>query len=142
MKTRSRTLTTALIPAAAGLQVDQIAVGSGQITVALTSTRPRAACPDTVAAHQLAHDFLRLVRERGRDGLDPWLTEAEGGAVPELRRFAAGLRRDQAAVEAALTYAWSSGQTEGQVTRLKLIKRAMYGRAGFDLLRRRVLQAA
>ena len=55
----------------------------------------------------------------------------------EFRDFAAGLRRDSAAVEAAVTSEWSSGQVEGQVTRLKLVKRSMYGRAGFPLLRQR-----
>jgi transposase len=57
-------------------------------------------------------------------------------------RFARGLTEDRAAVEAALSLEWSNGQTEGQVNKLKLLKRQMYGRANFDLLRRRVLQAA
>ena len=61
--------------------------------------------------------------------------------VAELREFALGIRRDEAAVTAALQYEWSSGQVEGQVTRLKLLKRQMYGRAGFALLRRRILAA-
>ena len=62
-----------------------------------------------------------------------------------LAEFAAGaasLRQDYAAVAAALTHEWSAGQTEGQVTRLKLLKWQMYGRANFDLLRRRVLHRA
>jgi transposase len=59
--------------------------------------------------------------------------------VPELRTFAQGIRRDQVAVLAALTYEWSQGQVEGQIHRLKLLKRQSYGRAGFDLLRHRVL---
>ena len=72
---------------------------------------------------------------------DDWLEAASGGA-PELRAFAEGLRRDKRAVAGALSQDYSNGQTEGQVTRLKLIKRQMYGRASFDLLRRRVLLAA
>jgi transposase len=60
----------------------------------------------------------------------------------DLQTFAAGLQRDYAAVRAALSEPWSNGQTEGQVTRLKLLKRQMYGRAKFDLLRQRVLYAA
>jgi transposase len=60
-------------------------------------------------------------------------------AIPELRRFAKGLERDKAAVLAGLTLVPSNGQVEGQVTRIKLIKRMMYGRAGFALLRQRVL---
>lgn len=59
--------------------------------------------------------------------------------LDDLRHFAIGLERDYAAVEAALRFAWSNGPTEGHVHRLKLIKRQMYGRANFDLLRLRVL---
>ena len=59
--------------------------------------------------------------------------------VPELRSLVAGVRRDLAAVHAGLTLEWSQGQVEGHVNRLKLIKRSMYGRANFDLLRQRVL---
>jgi transposase len=61
---------------------------------------------------------------------------------PVRDRFARGLTNDRAAVEAALSLEWSNGQTEGQVNKLKLLKRQMYDRANFDLLRRRVLQAA
>lgn len=56
-----------------------------------------------------------------------------------LKNFALGLRRDYDAVKAALTYEWGAGQTEGQINQLKLLKREAYGRAKFDLLRRRVL---
>jgi len=59
--------------------------------------------------------------------------------LADLQRFAAGLPLDKAAVRAGLTREWSNGQTEGQVNRLKTVKRQMYGRAGFDLLRRRAL---
>jgi transposase len=62
--------------------------------------------------------------------------------VGAVETFAAGLEQDGAAVRAALTMPWSNGQAEGQITRLKLVKRSMYGRANFDLLRRRVLLAA
>ena len=61
--------------------------------------------------------------------------------MPELKSFAIGIRQDYAAVEAALSLAWSNGQTEGQITRLKYLKRQMYGRASFELLRARVLHA-
>ena len=70
-----------------------------------------------------------------------WLERATGCGVQALQTFAAGLRQDGAAVRAALTLPWSSGQAEGQINRLKTLKRQMYGRAGFDLLRRRVLLA-
>ena len=71
--------------------------------------------------------------------LQQWLSNAENSHVIELERFAAGLRRDYAAVEAGITTNWSNGTTEGHVNRLKLLKRQMYGRAKFDLLRIRVL---
>ena len=85
--------------------------------------------------------FQRLVRTRDRPALTAWLATAETCDLREFREFAAGLRRDYAAVEAAVTSAWSSGQVEGQITRLKLVKRSMYGRAGFPLLRQRYLLA-
>ncbi len=69
------------------------------------------------------------------------MTKAAASGLAEMRGFVAGLRRDLAAVKAALTYEWSNGQVEGQVNRLKMIKRMMYGRANFDLLRQRVLHA-
>lgn len=94
------------------------------------------------AAQVLAVDFGQLVRQRQRDGLDPWLARAEESGVPEFQEFARVMRRDQAAVEAALTYEWSNGQTEGQITRVKYLKRQMYGRASFRLLKKRVLHAA
>jgi transposase len=79
----------------------------------------------------------------GRDrGVDAWLTRATTSEIPELDRFARGLTDDRAAVEAGLSQKWSNGQTEGQVNKFKLLKRQMYGRANFDLLRRRVLHAA
>ncbi len=86
--------------------------------------------------------FRRMVLGRDRGALDPWLEAAEVSAVPAVRTFAASVRRDYAAVAAALEYAWSSGQVEGQVTKIKLRKREMYGRGKLDLLRRRVLLAS
>jgi len=98
-------------------------------------------CKDAAAAHPLAQDFLALLRERKHDEFDHWVTAAQESGLPELERFALGLRRDAAAVRAALSVEHSNGQTEGQVNRLKVIKRAMYGRGNFDLLRQRVLHA-
>ena len=86
--------------------------------------------------------FRRLLHERDSTALEPWLNMAEGSAVAEIRSFAASIRRDQAAVQAALDYAWNSGCVEGHITKIKLTKRAMYGRARSDLLRRRVLLAS
>jgi len=86
--------------------------------------------------------FRRMVRARDQEALDPWLEAAAASPVPTIRTFAASIRRDYAAVAAALEYPWSSGQVEGQVTKIKLRKREMYGRGKFDLLRRRVLLAS
>jgi transposase len=95
--------------------------------------------PAVQAAAELARQFGGLVRERRAADLNPWLETAIASGVPELVGTAESLRQDQAAVEAGLTLPYSNGQTEGQVTRIKLLKRQMYGRANFDLLRIRVL---
>jgi transposase len=90
-------------------------------------------------AHSLAQSFGHLVRERRHQDFDQWIELAKTSDIRELRTFAVGLLRDKGAVLAALTFPWSNGQVEGQINRLKLIKRTMYGRANFDLLRQRVL---
>lgn len=95
--------------------------------------------PQVKVACELAQTFVQMIRARSASALEPWLKEAHESGIPELRTFATGIRRDQAAILAALTYEWSQGQVEGQVNRLKLIKRQAYGRAEFDLLRHRVL---
>jgi transposase len=93
------------------------------------------------AAYRLAQDFGAMVRERQGERLDAWIGEAALADSRDLRRFALGLK-DDPAIRAGLTETWSNGQTEGQVTRLKCLKRQGYGRAGFACLRRRILQAA
>ena len=98
--------------------------------------------PLAMQARSLALSFREIITCQQADKLDEWLVQAENSQIIEFARFAAGLRGDYKAVKAALTYSWSNGQVEGQVNRLKLIKRQMYGRAGFDLLRRRVLGPA
>jgi transposase len=80
-----------------------------------------------------------MVRERKSEQLDGWVMTAEKSQIVELCNFARGMRQDYPAIRAALTEEWSNGQTEGQNTRLKLLKRQMYGRAKLDLLRHRVL---
>jgi transposase len=87
----------------------------------------------------LAQDFAAMLRERGGEKLAAWVDVAEASSMRELQSFAAGLRHDWIAVQAGLTETWSNGPTEGHVNRLKTIKRQMYGRAKFDLLRKRVL---
>jgi transposase len=91
-------------------------------------------------AATLCQDFFQMVRDRRADLLDRWMARvAEPGIAVELQRFVNGLRSDLSGVRAAFSLPWSNGQTEGQVNRLKLIKRQMFGRAKFDLLRQRVL---
>ncbi len=85
--------------------------------------------------------YAEMIRERQDDAFDGWMADAHASQLAEVRQFARNVRNDEVAIRAALQYEWSNGQTEGQVHRLKLIKRSMYGRAKFDLLRQRVLHA-
>lgn len=96
-------------------------------------------CPVLQTAQHLVAEFQRVVETHDVGALATWLTAAQHSDIPELQGFALGVRQDRAAVEAGITEPWSQGQTEGQVNRLKGIKRAMFGRANFDLLRLRVL---
>jgi transposase len=100
-----------------------------------------ACCPEVAATYQVVQDFLTLVRTRRADAFASWLSAAENSAVPEIAGFAAGRRRDDAAVEAAVRLPWRNGQTAGQINRVKMLKRQHYGRANPDLLRQRVLCA-
>jgi transposase len=107
---------------------------------------------EAASVAELARRFTTLARGCGAGGklgpdaalaeLEAWLADTRTSGVRAMETFAAGLEQDGAAGRAALTTPWSNGQAEGQVTRLKLLKRQMYGRAGFDLLRRRTLLAA
>lgn len=99
-------------------------------------------CPEVKSALDLVQEFTRMVTERRADQLNTWLRSALRSGIKEFENFTLGIDEDRAAVEAALQYDWSQGQVEGQVNRLKLIKRQMYGRAKFDLLRARVVCAA
>jgi transposase len=93
-------------------------------------------------AHTLIQTFLAMVRERRGHNLEAWMAEATASGIDALARFARGLEGDLAAVTAGLSLNWSNGVTEGHVHRLKLVTRQGYGRAGFALLRQRVLHAA
>lgn len=97
--------------------------------------------PDISVVYPLAQQFASMVRERSADLLDTWLDTCLNAGVVQLYTFAIGLQQDYPALRAALETPWSNGQTEGQVNRLKFIKRQMYGRAHFDLLRLRMLYA-
>ena len=89
--------------------------------------------------YELAQEFKALVLDRSVERFDAWLTNAENSTLPKVRSFAKSLHDEYSFIRAALEYEWSNGQTEGQVTRLKFIKRQMYGRASFELLRQKVL---
>jgi transposase len=98
--------------------------------------------PEVGRAQELALSFVEVIKERRADDLRGWLIEAGRGGVAEFVTFANGITSDIGAVRAALEYEWSQGQVEGQVHRLKLVKRQMYGRGKLDLLRARVLLVA
>jgi transposase len=98
--------------------------------------------PEVARSQELALSFIEVVKERRGDGLREWLIGAQRGEVPEFITFANGVTSDLQAVRAGLEHEWSNGQVEGQVHRLKLVKRQMYGRGKLDLLRARLLRAA
>jgi len=104
--------------------------------------RVRHADDELARADALGHGFMRLLRERRGAELDGWLAEVRRDKVPEVQAFADGLETDKAAVVAGLTLPWSTGPVEGHMTKLKLIKRQAYGRAGIAFLRQRMLHAA
>lgn len=96
-------------------------------------------CPQIAQAQDLLLRFRTLLKEQDSAGFDAWLERCEQSAISEVVGFAQGVRRDYAAVKAACCSKWSQGPVEGQVNRLKTLKRQMYGRASFALLRCRVL---
>jgi len=98
--------------------------------------------PEVDRAYDLVQQFARMLRTRtGAQCLDPWLDQVEHSNLPELQSFACGIEKDKDAVRAGLTWRINNGMVEGHVTKLKLIKRQGHGRAGFPLLRKRVLHA-
>ncbi len=104
----------------------------------LDAIRQRSGALDTLTDH--VRDFADMMHKLRGTRLPQWIAAVLGDELPALHSFARGLQRDFDAVTAGLTLPWSSGAVEGQVNRVKMIKRQMYGRAKFDLLRRRILQ--
>ncbi|WP_317108165.1 transposase [Chroococcidiopsis sp. SAG 2025] len=98
--------------------------------------------PALTVAIDLAQEFADLVQQRDPKQLDRWLEQASSSSLTQFHRFAKSLQSDYAAVKAGVTLTVSNGQVEGQINRLKMLKRQMYGRAGFDLLQRRLLFAS
>ena len=105
------------------------------ITIAAIET----GLPILVQARTLVDKFHIMIRKRTDTALDPWITEARASLIAS---FATGIGNDRTAIHAAITEPWSNGQTEGQITKLKLVKRQMYGRAKIDLLQARLIGAA
>ncbi len=105
---------------------------------AITVASIEATVPNLAKARTLIERFVRMIRDGDSAALDPWLKDTENSL---LASFAKGLRSDQKAVSAALSEPWSNGQTEGQINKLKTLKRQMYGRANLDLLQARLISA-
>jgi transposase len=101
--------------------------------------RLTALSPHLALAQDLVQEFFSLTRRRDAAALEPWRERVAASGLGELQRFSAGLQRDWEAVLAGLRLEWSTGPVEGQINRLKMLKRQMYGRAGVSLLRARVL---
>jgi transposase len=99
----------------------------------------RLASPEIETTYQLVEAFLYMVRKRKGEQLDAWLAAVEASHLEAFDTFVIGVQKDKEAVFAGLTLPWSNGPLEGNVNRLKLIKRSVYGRAEFDLLKIRVL---
>jgi transposase len=104
-----------------------------------TLSRLLAADPEIATAYEHVQAFRRIVRERRGDAFASWVTQALHEGCREIQNFVHGLLKDEAAVRAGLTLPWSQGPVEGQVNKLKLLKRASYGRARLDLLRQRTV---
>jgi transposase len=98
-----------------------------------------AGVPSLAEARRLVDRFGSMIRTKVVDGLEEWIEQARTSLIAPLAR---GIAKDVAAVRAAITEPWSNGQTEGQINRLKMIKRQMYGRAKLDLLEARLIGAA
>jgi transposase len=97
--------------------------------------------PALSTAIELSQDFAQLIRERIPEQFDGWLSRALSSQLKSLVTFAQGLLSDYDAVKAGMTLEWSNGPVEGQINRLKMLKRQMYGRASLELLTRRFLWA-
>jgi transposase len=114
----------------------------GRDTLSKSETVTIAAIEDgvrlLVEARKVVAAFHAMIRKKDHADLDPWLERARASLVAS---FANGVTKDQAAVSAAITSPWSNGQTEGQITKLKLVKRQTYGRAKLDPLQARLIGA-
>jgi len=114
--------------------------GRDHLTKAETVTvaAVESSVPPLVEAREVIAAFQAMVRKKSLADLGPWIERARASLVAS---FANGVIKDEAAVRAAITSPWSNGQTEGQITKLKLVKRQMYGRGKLDILQARVIGA-
>ena len=141
-------------PQAAFVQQDAAALAVPPIVAAALCIKPRGLLTEAQAEkvdrlketsndfatmRQLAMRFRGLLKGSDTAPLDGWRNDAASSGIHGMRQFGAALRQDLAAVRNAISEPWSNGQTEGQINRLKTLKRAMYGRAGVELLRARML---
>ncbi|KKC32249.1 transposase, partial [Devosia psychrophila] len=94
--------------------------------------------PMLAEARRIIDDFHVMIRKKDVARLDPWIAEAGASLIAS---FARGITNDKSAIRAAITQPWSNGQVEGQITKLKLVKRQMYGRGKLDLLQARLIGA-
>ncbi|GHC45392.1 transposase [Streptomyces cinnamoneus] len=101
----------------------------------------RAHCPELDALTRHIRTFATMLTERQGERLQDWLDAVRQDELPSLHTLAAGIDRDRDAVIAGLTLPWSSGAVEGHANRIKMLKRQMFGHAGFQVLGKRVLLA-
>ncbi|MFE3785894.1 transposase [Amycolatopsis sp. NPDC059090] len=123
----------------AGHQLDHPPAADGADQEQADLARILERCPILRAADRLVADFGGMLRDLRGQHLDAWITNARASGISQLAGFASGLLEDYDAVRNGLTLACSSGAVEGTVCKVKALKRQMFGRAGFDLLRRRIL---
>ena len=134
LRTSSHPLTTSCLPLSSS-------PGKTGVEEQETLVKLRQIHPEVDLAYDLVQQFAQMLRTRIGEHLDAWLDQVERSKLPELQSFAAGIEKDKDAVRAGLTWWINNGMVEGHVTKLKLIKRQGYGKAGFPLLRKRVLHA-
>jgi transposase len=119
---------------------DTVTIGRDLLTKAETVTVAaiEAGVPNLAEAREIIAEFHLMIRRKTEVNLITWIERARASLVAS---FASGVTKDEMAVRAAITLFWSNGQTEGQITRLKLVRRQMYGRGKIDLLRARLIGA-
>jgi transposase len=139
---------TSLLSLPEGMLIEQIQITENGLVIALVATHPLSGCPLCSEPSSSIHSHYRLPLSRTGGARLPGVLFIRAGwrrlehsHLAELQSFAAGIEKDKEAVKAGLTWWINNGRVQGHVTKLKLIKRQGYGKAGFPLLRKRVLHA-